>query len=78
MKSDLNTPTMRLRRATKKLQDQWLEAKEFWDDVISERFQNRYLDPIVPQMQLTLNAISELSEVLAQAEIETRDEGLAK
>ena len=75
MRSDFNTPSTRLQRATKKLQDQWLETKEKWDDHVSERFKDRYLDPIVPQMQLALGAIHELIEVLDQASVETRDEG---
>ena len=74
MRNDLNTPSTRLQRATKKIQDEWLAAKESWDDKVSERFQDRYLDPIVPQMQLALNAIRELREVVDQAIIETRDD----
>ena len=75
MRSDFNTPSTRLQRATKKLQDHWLETKENWDDRTSERFKDRYLDPIVPQMQLTITAIHELTEVIDQAIAETRDEG---
>lgn len=74
MRSDFNTPRSRLQRATKKLQDRWLETKDSWDDRVRQRFQDRYLDPIVPQLQLALNAIHELTEVLSQAEVETRDE----
>ena len=74
MRSDLITPSTRLQRATKKLQDQWLETKQQWDDNVAERFQDRYLQPIVPQMQLALAAIHDLSEVLNQAFAETRDD----
>ena len=76
MRSDLITPSTRLQRATKKLQDRWLETKEEWDDNVSERFKDRYLDPIVPQMQLALGAIHELMEVLNQAFVETRDDDI--
>lgn len=74
MRSDFNTPNTRLQRATKKIQDHWLETKQTWDDRVSERFQERYLDPIVPQLQLVISAIHELTEIIAQAELATREE----
>lgn len=76
MRSDLITPSTRLQRATKKLQDRWLETKEEWDDNVSARFKDRYLDPIVPQMQLALGAIHELIEVLDKAYVETKDDSI--
>ena len=74
MRCDLITPATRLRKATKRLQDRWLETSDEWDDVISRKFQERYLDPIMPHMQLTLAAIHELMNVLDDAIAETRDE----
>ncbi len=41
---------------------------------MSEQFKDRYLDPIIPQMQLALGAIHELMEVMDEAFVETRDE----
>ena len=75
MRADLITPANRLTKATKKIQDRWLVAKQEWDDGVSKRFQEKYLDPIVPQMQLTLGALHELMKVLDDAIGETRDEG---
>lgn len=75
MRCDLITPATRLQRATKRVQDRWFETVDAWDDSISLKFQERYLDPIVPQMQLTLAAIHELLQVLDDAIAETRDEG---
>ena len=75
MRADLITPATRFQRATKKLQDKWLLANEEWDDRVSSRFQEKYLDPIVPQMQLTLGALHELMQVLDEAIAETRDDG---
>ncbi len=74
MRCDLVTPATRLQKATKRLQDRWLETSEQWDDVISRKFQERYLDPITPRLQLTLAAIHELMNVLDDAIAETRDE----
>lgn len=75
MRADLITPANRLQRATKKIQDKWLAANDEWDDNVSKRFQEKYLDPIVPHMQLTLGAIHELMQVLEDAVAETRDDG---
>jgi len=74
MRSDLITPSTRLQKALSKVQKRWLETNRDWDDRVSEQFQERYLDPIVPQMQLTMSAIHELMTVLDQAVAETRDD----
>lgn len=75
MRADLITPANRLQKATKKIQEKWLVATNEWDDNVSKRFQEKYLNPIVPQMQLTLGAIHELTKVLDDALAETRDDG---
>ncbi len=75
MRADLITPSTRLQRATKKVQDKWMLTRETWNDSVSDRFQEKYLEPIVPQMQLTLSAIHELMQVLDVAIAETRDDG---
>ena len=75
MHADLITPSTRLQRATKKVQDKWMLTRETWNDSVSDRFQEKYLEPIVPQMQLTLSAIHELMQVLDVAIAETRDDG---
>ena len=74
MRADLITPITRLQRSTKKIQEKWLAANEEWDDKVSKRFQERYLDPVVPQLQLTVGAIHELMKVLDEAVAETRDD----
>ena len=75
MHCDFITPTTRLQKATKRLQDRWLETSEEWNDVMSHKFQERYLDPIMPHIQMTLAAIHELMNVLDDAIAETSDEG---
>ena len=75
MRSDLITPATRLQRATKRVQDRWRDTAEVWDDAVSRKFQEKYLDPIVPHMQLALGAIHELMKVLDEAVAETRDDG---
>lgn len=75
MRTDFVTPTKMLQRSTKRVQDKWLVARQAWDDSVSDRFQEKYLDPIVPQMQLALAAMHELMAVLDKAVAETRDDG---
>ena len=74
MRTDLITPSTRLQRATKKVQDRWLTTKEHWDDAVSKRFQEKHLEPIVPQLQLTLAGIHDLMQVLDEAVAATRDD----
>jgi hypothetical protein len=71
---DLITPATRLQKATKRLQDAWRQTNESWNDPVSEEFQAKFLDPIIPQMQLALAAIHQLTEVLDRAERDCRDE----
>ena len=75
MRCDLITPANRFQKATKRLQDRWSEISDVWDDPMSRKFRERYLDPIVPQMQLTLAAIHQLVAVLDDAIADTRDDG---
>lgn len=76
MRTDLTTPAKILQRATKKVQERWLCAKQEWDDPVSDRFQEKYLEPIVPQVQLVLTAMHEMRAVLDKAVEETRDDGV--
>ena len=75
MRADFITPSTRLQRATKKIQDRWLVTTDEWDDKVSRRFREKYLDPIVPEMTQTLSAIHELMQVLDDAVADTRDDG---
>jgi hypothetical protein len=75
MRCDLITSATRLQKAMKRVQESWLDANEQWNDPVSHKFQEKYLDPIVPQMQLTLAAIHELMQVLDDAVAETSDPG---
>ena len=74
MRTDLITPSTRLQRATKKLQDRWNTTKEVWDDGVSKRFEEKHLEPILPQLRLTLSGIHQLMEVLDEAAAETKDD----
>lgn len=65
---DLTTSTGRLHRSMSELKDKWIEAKSHWDDATSREFAEKYLDPLPPQLTLTLSAIQRLAELIEQAE----------
>ncbi|MCA9164884.1 MAG: hypothetical protein KDA55_05430 [Planctomycetales bacterium] len=71
---DLTTSTTRLQRATSKLRERWLAAKEHWNDGTNARFERDFLDPLSPQVTATLAALYEFAESLQQAEKECGDE----
>jgi hypothetical protein len=71
---DLNTGAIRLTRSAKKLRERWLDAKEHWNDQNSRDFAENHLEPLTPEITLTLAAVQRLAEVLAQAERECSEE----
>ncbi|MFV1964373.1 MAG: hypothetical protein ACC628_03040 [Pirellulaceae bacterium] len=73
---DLNTGVIRLTRSAKTLRDHWLDAKEHWNDRNSREFEQTHLEPLAPEITLTLAAVQRLAEVLEQAECECSEETL--
>ena len=71
---DLMTGAGRIQRATKQLRGRWEDVQNDWNDVASQQFAERHLEPIVPRFQQLLAAISELNEVFHSAESECRDD----
>ena len=53
---DLSTSITRLQRATSDLREQWLTAKEHWNDATNDRFERDYLNPLAPPISGTLAA----------------------
>ena len=71
---DLNTGEGRLTRATKRLKEQWAETKSHWDDAMSQQFEESFLRPLGPEVQLAVAAIHRLAELLEDAEKECEDD----
>lgn len=71
---DLTTSVGRMKRAMKMLKEEWTIAREVWTDETARKFEEQYLQPLLPQMQLTLAAVSRFAEVMEQAEKECGDE----
>ena len=70
---DLNTGLGQLTEAFSHLREQLAEVKTHWNDDTSRQFQQTHLEPILPRIRLTINAIQHLTEVLSAAEKELDD-----
>ena len=62
-----------MQRETKRLKDKWRETKVHWQDGAAKKFEEKYLEPLIPSIKLTLAAVHELSEIVADAEKECGD-----
>ena len=71
---DLQTGVIRLTRAAKQLRDRWSEIKEHWNDQNRRDFERNHLEPLAPEITLTLAAVQRLAEVLEQARRDCVDE----
>ncbi len=72
---DFQTGVGRLQRETKKLRDKWLDTKVHWNDKASAEFEQKYLQPLIPNLKLGLAAIHEFSEIVEDAEKALGDRG---
>ena len=73
---DLTSGLAQIQRAAAQLKEQWGEAKSVWNDEPSRTFQEDFLQPLLPELRLTVTAIQRLAEVLVKAEKECQDEGI--
>jgi hypothetical protein len=53
--------------ALKQLDIKWESAKESWNDSTSKAFHKEHIDPLMPDVKQTLEAVGRLAEVLARA-----------
>ena len=65
---DFQTGIGRMQRETKELRDQWQEVRKHWDDQVARDFEKKYLDPLIPNLKLTLAAVYEMAETTEEAE----------
>ena len=70
---DLNSALIQIQRATKQLQDHWFTTQATWNDAVSREFQSTHLEPILPELRITINAAHELSELFDKGEKACRD-----
>lgn len=67
-KCDLSTGAARIRGALENLEAEWSKASDHWNDAVSRRFREHYLDPMVPRVKLALDAISRMSLLMDEVE----------
>ncbi|HZZ27203.1 MAG TPA: hypothetical protein VFE46_04280 [Pirellulales bacterium] len=68
--ADLTSGAAKIAAAHKSLRLNWEATKEHWHDENRVRFEEKFLDPLEPQLQAALDAIGALAEVLGRAERE--------
>jgi hypothetical protein len=54
---DLQSGSGQLQRETKRIRDAWQQAKKSWQDGASKEFEDKYLQPLIPNIKLALAAV---------------------
>jgi hypothetical protein len=55
-----------LAKSLKDLNDRWSETKMDWDDVVSERFEERFLAPLEVDLRNATAAMDHMAQLLGQ------------
>ena len=64
---DLSSGASIMALALKQLDIKWESAKESWNDGTSKAFHKEHIEPLMPDVKQTLEAVGRLAEVLARA-----------
>jgi hypothetical protein len=70
---DLSSGAAKMALALKQLDSKWESAKESWNDSTSKAFHKEHIDPLMPDVKQTLEAVGRLAEVLARAARDVSD-----
>jgi hypothetical protein len=70
---DLSSGAAKMALALKQLDIKWDSAKESWNDSTSKAFHKEHIDPLMPDVKQTLEAVGRLAEVLARAARDVSD-----
>ena len=65
---DLIAGAARLELAFRTLRATWDDVREQWDDAVAVEFEHKVLEPLEPRVRRTLEAIKQMSGILASAE----------
>jgi hypothetical protein len=71
---DLSGGASKLALSLKQLGIKWESAKEAWNDSTSKVFHKDHIDPLLPAVKETLEAVGRLAEVLARAARDVSDD----
>ena len=55
-----------LAKLMKELTDRWGETKVDWDDVVSEAFEKRFLEPLENDLRNATGAMDHMAQLLSQ------------
>jgi len=67
-KCDLATSAVRVQRAWKKLEEVWQDASDEWNDAVSRRFLEHHLEPMIPDVKLSLDAIGRMDILMGEVQ----------
>jgi hypothetical protein len=68
--ADLTSGAAKIATAYKTMRVHWEDTKEHWHDDNRRRFEEKFIDPLEPQIAAALDAIGSLAELLGRAERE--------
>jgi hypothetical protein len=63
---DLHTDAARLRDAFEDLLAAWQQVSESWNDEVSRRYCEHYLEPLSPVLKMSLDAVGRMSHTVNQ------------
>lgn len=72
---DLSSGASKLALAYKQLELKWGAATDSWHDATAKTFHKDHIEPLMPDVKQTLEAIGRLAEVLSRAARDIADEG---
>jgi hypothetical protein len=67
---DLFTGAAHMRDATEELLLAWQQTTEHWNDSVSQKFCQQYLEPLGPSMKLSLDSIGQIGQSIQQMQRE--------
>ena len=65
---DLHAGAAQIRKGLELVQETWEEAADQWNDVVSAKFREQYLEPLVPEIKLALDTISRMQLLLNEVQ----------
>jgi len=71
---DLSSGAAKMALALKQLDIKWESAKETWNDGTRKKFHKDNIEPLMPDVKETLEAIGRLAEVLGRAVRDVSDD----
>ena len=63
-KGDLYSGAALIRTGMQQIEQTWQKSSEEWDDEVSRRFSEQYLEPLVPEVKLALGAVAHMQLLL--------------